>query len=433
MRISTSLFLMLVVTTAARADDWPQWMGPQRDNVWREKGILDAFPAGGPKVLWRAKVSNGFSGPAVADGLVFLTDFVSNAELGADNFDREKYVGKERVQCFDAKTGMFQWKHEYPCTLSVSYPNGPRCTPCYDAGKVYTLGAEGDLFCFEAKSGKVLWSRDFKKDYGAATPLWGFAAHPLIDGNRLICMVGGKGSIAVAFDKNTGKEIWKALTAAEPGYSPPSIIEAGGTRQLIIWHPESLNSLNPETGKAYWSVKQPTANGTSIMTPRRLGDFLYIGAWQSKGRMFKLDSDKPGATPIWKGDRENAVYPVNNTPFLEGGYIYGVCNDGELRCVDMKDGTRVWETFQATSGAKLAAGTGHLIKHEDRFFIAAETGHLVIAKLSPKGYQEISRWKMLDPTSKAYGRNVVWSHPAFAQQCVFARNDKELICASLAK
>lgn len=433
MRFVISVVSIAIAATAVCADDWPQWMGPQRDNVWRQKGIVDTFPKGGPKVVWRTKVANGFSGPAVADGLVVLTDFVTTAKLDEEgNWDRNKFAGTERVLCFDAKTGDLKWKHEYPCALGVSYPNGPRCTPNIDAGKVYTLGAEGNLICFEAKTGKVVWQRDLKKDYDTETPLWGFAAHPLIDGDRLICMVGGKGSVAVAFDKNTGKEIWKALDAEQPGYSPPSIIEAGGTRQLIIWHPEKLNGLDPATGKVYWSVKQQTANGTSIMMPRKLDDLLFIGAWQNKGGAFKFDANKPALTQVWKANRDNSVFPVNNTPHLEAGHVYGICNDGELRCVDIKTGERKWESFKAV-GKKLASGTAHLVKHEGRFFIVAETGDLIIAKLSPKGYDELSRWHMLDPTSRAFKRNVFWSHPAFAQQCVFARNDKELICVSLAK
>lgn len=433
MRRLMALLIAATVVASTRADDWPQWMGPNRDNVWREKGILETFPKDGPKVLWRAKVANGFSGPAVADGLAFVTDFVSDTDLQEDNFKRKKFVGKERVQCFDAKTGAFKWKHEYPCTYHVSYPNGPRCTPNYDAGKVYTLGAEGDLFCFDARTGKIEWSVDFKKAYGVKSPLWGFAAHPLIDGNRLICLVGGVGSVAVAFDKRTGKELWKALSADEPGYSPPTIVEAAGKRQLLIWHPESINSLDPETGKLYWSIPQETANGTSIMAPRVLDGQLFIGAWQRKGGLFKLDADKPGAKQVWKGNRDSSVYPVNNTPFLEAGHIYGVCTDGELRCVDMKTGERKWVSYKPVAGEETQSGTAHLIKHDDRFFIVAETGHLIIAKLSPKGYEEISRWQMQAPTAKAYGRERYWSHPAFAQQCVFARNDKELVCVSLAK
>ena len=434
MRTLTAFLLGFIAVSEARADDWPQWMGPKRDNVWREKGIIDTFPRDGPKVVWRAKVGNGYSGPAVADGLLFVTDFVPDKEVAnKDNFDREKYAGRERVLCFHTKTGELKWKHDYPCTYTVSYPNGPRCTPNVDAGRVYTLGAEGNLFCFEARTGKVIWSRDFIKDYGVNAPLWGFAAHPLIDGDRLICLVGGENSVAVVFDKNNGKEVWKALSAAEPGYSPPTIIEAAGTRQLLIWHPESLNSLHPETGKVFWSVKQDTANGTSIMSPRKLGDFIYLGAWMRKGVVLKLDADKPGAKAVWKGNRDSAVYPINNTPFLENGHIYGVCTDGELRCVDMKNGARVWETYEPVIGKKAQSATAHLVKHEDRFFIVAETGDLIIAKLTPKGYKEIGRWHMQAPTSKAFGRSVAWSHPAFAQHCVFARNDRELICVSLAK
>ena len=431
--MAITLLGLFLSAAAAFGDDWPQWMGPKRDNVWRETGIIDAFPKEGPKVLWRKPVANGYSGPAVVGGRVYLTDFVVDADVQDDNFGRKKFVGKERVLCLDATTGDLKWKHEYACSYSVSYPNGPRCTPTVGGGKVYTVGAEGDLFCFNAETGAIVWSTDFKKAYGMKAPLWGFAGHPLLDGPRLICLVGGKGSVAVAFDKDTGKELWKALSATEPGYSPPSIIEAGGVRQLIVWHPESINGLEPETGKIYWTVKQETVNGTSIMAPRVLDNQMFVGAWQKKGQMLRLDSSKPAAATVWKGGRDSSVYPVNNTPFLEDGHIYGVGSEGELRCVKLADGERVWETYKPVAGKEAGSGTAHLIKHEDRFFIVAETGDLIIAKLSPKGYDELSRWTMLAPTSKAFGRNVSWSHPAFANRCVYARNDRELICVSLAK
>jgi outer membrane protein assembly factor BamB len=425
---------ILVVPVFARADDWPQWMGPQRDNVWRETGILDAFPKGGPKVFWRAKVANGYSGPAVADGLVYITDFVSSQDLSDDNFNGAKFAGKERVLCFDAKTGKEKWKYDYPVIYTISYPNGPRCTPVVDAGKVYTLGGMGKLICFDAKSGKVEWSRDLMKDYNAKAPLWGFAGHPLIDGNRLICLVGGKGSVAVAFDKTNGKELWKNLSAGAPGYSPPTIYQTpGGKRQLLIWHTESLNGLNPDTGKLLWSIPQETVNGTSIMAPRFAGDLIFLGAWQKKGGVFKVSADASSIEQVWKGKGATSVYPVNNTPFIEADHVYGVDSGGELRCVNLKTGERVWDTTKPVAGDEAQSGTAHFVKNGDRFFITAETGDLIIAKMTPKGYDEISRWHMLAPTSKAFGRNVMWSHPAFAQKSVFARNDKELICVSLAK
>ncbi|HEV3340362.1 MAG TPA: PQQ-binding-like beta-propeller repeat protein, partial [Pirellulales bacterium] len=157
-------------------------------------------------------------------------------------------------------------------------------------GLVYTLGTEGHLCCLDAKTGDKVWMRELKKDYGVKSPIWGFAAHPLVDGKKLICIVGGDGSTVVAFDKDTGKELWKALTAIEPGYCPPMIYEAGGTRQLIVWHGESVNGLDPETGNVYWSQAAPTYQGMSISTPRKSGDLLFVSAYPDTSVMLRLDS-----------------------------------------------------------------------------------------------------------------------------------------------
>src|SRR5262249_12478839 len=146
----------------------------------------------------------------------------------SDPFARGQVPGRERVLCLNEADGKTIWQYDYDCPYTVSYPAGPRATPVVSGGKVYTLGAEGHLFCLEAKTGRVLWSHLFTKDYNIPTPLWGFAGHPLLDGNKLICLVGGAGSVAVAFNKDSGQELWRALTAKEPGYAPPVIIDAGG-------------------------------------------------------------------------------------------------------------------------------------------------------------------------------------------------------------
>jgi outer membrane protein assembly factor BamB len=418
---------------AARADDWPQWMGPNRDAVWREKGLLAKFPAGGPKVLWRAKIDGGYAGPAVADGRVFVTDYVTQGDRKPSPIFRSSLKGTERVLCFDAATGKELWKHEYPCAYKISYASGPRCTPTVSGGKVYALGAMGDLRCLDAATGKLLWGKDLKAEYKIQAPMWGFAGHPLVDGQRLICLVGGKGSVVVAFDKDTGKELWKALSGKEPGYTSPTIIEAGGTRQLLIWHPNVIDSLNPEDGKVHWSVPLDVAFGMSIMSPRKWKDYVFAGGIGYKAVLLKLAADKPAASEVWRGKVKTAVYPVNSTPFLEDGYIYGVDQPGQLRCVELKTGKRIWETTQPTTGERPAnSGTAFLVKNGDRFVLMSETGHLILARLTPKGYDEISRAKILEPTGEAFDRPVVWSHPAFANRCVFARNDRELVCVSLA-
>lgn len=438
-RVLAGIFLALWLQPL-RGDDWPQWLGPQRDGVWREAGIIEKFPAGGPPVRWRREIGGGYAGPAVANGRVYVADrlLAQGGSNPADPFARGTIPGTERVLCLDEADGTILWQHEYDCPYTIAYPAGPRATPVVSDGRVYTLGAEGNLLCLDTKTGKVIWSRDFKKEYGVKTPLWGFAGHPLLDGRKLICLVGGEGSVAVAFDKDTGQEIWRALSAKEPGYAPPMIYEAGGQRQLILWHPESANSLDPETGKVHWTVPRQARTGLSVATPRKLGDLLFFTAFYNGSLMLRLDPAKPAATPIWQTEKVseketthlNAIIP---TPFLEDGYIYGVCSYGQLRCLKAETGERVWETFQATTGGgPIRWANAFLVKNRARFFLFNEKGDLIIARLSPKGYDELSRAHLLEPTGNASGRSVLWSHPAFANRCIYERNDREIVCASLA-
>lgn len=435
----TRLLLSVVcclTCSIVNADDWPQWMGPHRDSVWRETGIVEKFPAEGLKVKWRVPISGGYAGPAVAHGKVYVSDYVVESGTPVNGPGaRPDLAGKERVLCFQTADGKLLWKHEYARPYKISYPAGPRATPTIAGGKVYALGAEGDLICLDAQSGAVAWSKNFQKDYGVATPVWGHCAHPLVDRNKLFCVVGGEGSVAVAFDKDTGKELWRALSASEPGYCPPTMIEAGGKRQLLIWHPEALNSLDPETGKVYWSQPLKPDFAMSVTAPRKHGDFLYASSIRNVAALFKLDKDKPGAEVVWKGDIKSAVNCSNSTPLIDGDMIYGTCcNSGALRGVDLATGARVWETLKATQGGErgMSHGTAFIVKQGDRFILFNEKGDLILARLSRAGYEEISRFHVLEPTGECFGRSVVWSHPAFAEKCAFVRNDKELVCVSLA-
>jgi outer membrane protein assembly factor BamB len=432
--------LLLALSVAALyaprawADDWPQWLGPERDDVWRESGILDRFPEGGPKRLWRLDIGAGYSGPAVAGGHVYVMDHLlaKGAQSPKNAFMVASLAGQERVLCLNETDGRILWKHQYDCPYKVSYPSGPRTTPLVKDGKVYTLGTMGDLHCLEAESGKLVWSHNFKKDYGAKVPMWGFAAHPLLDGNKLICMVGGKGSAVVAFDKDTGKEIWKALTCKELGYCPPMIYQTGGQRQLIVWHGEAVNGLDPETGKVYWKQPMTTYMGMAISTPRKLGDRLFVTSTNNHSMMVRLDENHPAAKEAWQGDKKTSIDSVFGTPFLEDGYIYGTGSDGEFRCISMDNGKRVWSTFKPNNGKKAQCGDVFIVKNGDRFFLFNDQGDLIIAQLSPQGYEEKSRAHLIDTTGDAFGRAIVWSHPAFADRCIFVRNDKEIACFSLA-
>lgn len=433
-RRSSWLIILFFLTPALiQAEDWPQWMGPGRNNVWTEQGLLDKFPAGGASVLWRTKVAGGYAGPAVAEGKVFVTDYVTAGNAKIANFERKESLGTERVLCLDEKTGDELWRHEYPVRYSISYPAGPRCTPNFDNGKLYTLGAEGHLICFDAGSGEVRWAKHLPAEYGTKAALWGYAGHPLIDSDKLICVAGGKGSHAVAFDKHTGDELWRTLTSPEQGYSPPTIIEAGGVRQLILLRPDAVSGVDPETGKEFWSLPYEATSGSIIMSPVRWKDYLYAAGYSNKNILVKLDENKPDADVEWQDLRKHGISPVNVQPMVVEDTLYGFDQNGRLYAVELPSGRRLWETSEPISKRAVGSGTAFIIKQADRFWLFSEKGELIICRLSPTGYEEIDRAKVIEPSNVAFGRDVVWSAPAFANRKAYIRNDEECICVDLEK
>jgi len=433
---------LLICASTLHADDWPQWLGPQRDGIWRETGIVEKFSEGGPKVRWRTPIGAGYAGPAVANGRVYVCDRIAGdpAQQKQDKAQRGMIPGSERVLCLNETDGKIIWKYEYECAYDMAYPAGPRPTPVVSQGKVYTQGAAGNLFCFDADKGAMLWSHNYKTEYDASTPTWGFSANPLLVGNKLICLTGGPKGVAAAFDKDTGKEIWRMLPAREPGYCPPMLYEFAGKKQLIIWHPESINSLDPDTGAVHWSVPFTVRSGLTISTPRKDGDLLFMTSFYNGPLMLRVSSveGKPAATEVWRGTSNSEkntdkLHSIICTPFIEDGYIYGVCSYGQLRCLKEDTGERVWATMDATTGGpEVRWATTFIVKNGNRFFLFNEKGDLIIAHLSPKGYEEISRAHVIEPVNREPGRMVVWSHPAFANKCAYIRNDKEIICVSLA-
>ena len=426
---------------SAGADDWPQWLGPERDSVWRESGIIDRFPDAGPDVRWRQEIGSGYAGPAVADGRVYVADRIVDKDTPvekpkkADSWTRLTIPGKERLVCLNESDGKVLWIHEYDCPYDIAclFAIGPRATPAVDGDRVYMLGAVGNLVCLDAGRGKVIWKRDFRAEYGLESPVWGWCSHPLVDGDKLIVIVGGEGSTAVAFDKQTGKEIWRSLSSSEPGYSAPVIYDFGTHRQLIIWHADAVNGLDPETGKVYWSIPTKARFGMSIAVPRLLDNRLYVMGYKGYGAMIRLDPANRTAEMAWQADTHNGVAGCMNTPFLLDGHIYADGESGRYTCADIDSGDRKWTSYEPSTGKRPAPFANvFTVRHQDRFFLANDQGDLIIAKLSPGGYEEIGRANVIEPSHDVFGRTVVWSHPAFANRSVYLRNDKEIVCISLA-
>jgi outer membrane protein assembly factor BamB len=435
--------VVLAAAPSVHGNDWPQWFGPERDGVWRETGLVGKFTPGGPKVLWRIPLGTGYSGPAVADDRVYVMDRqrAKDAEGKPARGTRDGIPGKERVRCLNALDGKEIWTHEYECSYRVSYSSGPRTTPLIHNRLVYALGTMGDLRCLDAATGSLKWAKNLPKEYKTEPPVWGYAAHLLLDDNRLYSLVGGDGSAVVAFNAENGKELWRALTTSDICYSPPMIYELGGKRQLIIWHSDSINGLDPATGKVYWSQRYPEKGSVqrpavNIATVRNSDDRLFISSTYHGPMMLKVEGEK--ASVVWQIPNKNPEKPESlcclmPSPVLKDGHIYGVGFEGDLRCLKMEDGKQLWQSYGEIAGKKSDCGTAFLVPQGDRFVIFNDQGDLILAQLSPQGYHEIDRARILEPVEVARGRHVVWSHPAFAHRCIFARNEKEMVCVSLAE
>jgi outer membrane protein assembly factor BamB len=443
LRLVVFFVLLTLATTASivSADDWPQWLGPQRDGVWRETGLLKSFPDEGPKVKWRTPIQSGYAGPAVADGRVFLMDW--KTETTPERGGIAKIPGKERVVCFNEADGKQRWEYSYETTYQISYPNGPRTTPVVESDRVYTLGAMGRLLCLNAKNGEVVWSKDLMKEYEMESALvWGWSAHPMIDGKKLICMVGGKDAGVVAFDKMTGKELWRSLNAKEICYASPVIYERGKLRQLIVWYDIGIAGMNIDSGEILWSIPfpedgNPQRPAVAISHPRLFGDHLFVSNFYDGSIVIRLETEPADAEVVWvspkdTGNQKETMNVLMAPAIVVEDHIYGMAGNGELRCLKAKTGEVVWRDPGPTGKRPALFATTFIVPSEDHYFMFNDQGELILANLSPKGYEELGRAEILQATSFARGRNIVWSHPAFANKRMYARNDKELICVELA-
>jgi outer membrane protein assembly factor BamB len=409
------------------ADEWPQWRGPNRDGVWNETGLIERFPGPRLELRWRVPISSGYSGPTVADQRVYVTDRVTEPEQ------------IERVLCFDWETGRSLWTHSYSCRYEqVGYTAGPRAAVTIDEGRAFALGTMGHLHALDAATGQVIWKKDLRADYRIGVPIWGVSASPLVDGTRLIVQAGGEnGACILALDKQTGAEIWRALED-RASYSAPILIRQAGQRVLVCWTGDHVAGLDPETGRVHWKHPfAPVRMVINVPTPVVDGDRLFVSAFYDGSLMLRLAQDRLAVEPLWRrrgtSEREtDSLHAMIATPYLQGDYVYGVDSYGQLRCLDAKTGDRIWEDLTAVPTERWA--NIHMVRNGDRMWMFNERGELLIGRLSPAGFEEISRAKLLDPTTGQLPRRdgVCWSHPAYAYRHVFARNDRELVCASLA-
>ena len=440
------LAFVLAGVLPSAGDDWPQYLGAERDAVWREEGVELDFAKSPPRLLWSVPLGSGYAGPAVSGGRVFLMDrqakpFVpGKLKPGTNvNFVRARIPGRERVLCLEESSGELLWEHSYQADYTSVFPYaiGPRTTPLVHRGMVYTLGAEGHLHAYDAEGGRLVWKKNLLEEYGIETPYWGTAGHPLAHKDLLICMVGGPGTTVVAFDLKTGEEKWRALEAREAGYGTPVIETINGHRQLLVWDAENVNGLDPETGAVHWSVAFKPEYGMAIGAPRVWKDLVFVMGFNNKSGAVRVAPDGKSARLAWGRNLRKGVAGVMNTAWTSGGYIYSGGQRGLFRCVEMESGARIWATpkplLRADGSGRGPWPHAFTVHHKPtgQTLIFNDHGEMVSAKLSPEGYQELARTRIIDPTHTVSGRHLVWSHPALANGRVYCRNDEEVRCWDL--
>lgn len=412
------LFLALML----RAEDWPQWRGLHRDGVWHETGLLYSFPAEGLNVRWRVAVGTGFSSPVVAQSKVYVTD----SRVTRTN-------AQENVRCLDTATGQTIWVHTYDVVYpeygaDPAHPFGPIATPVIADGKIYTYGRMSDLLCLDAIAGRVLWHHALPKEYGATEDLRGPNSSPIVESNLVIVAIAKSPQISmVAFDKDSGDQVWEALDEI-PSNTSPIVIDFAGRRQLIVWAYKSVAALDPPTGRILWRLEIPPGGNYAVPTPVWKDDLLLLS-----GLMLKLDRDKPGASILWPDEmRPLRIYLSDtSTPLLQDGLAFTPLSKGHLVCRDAITGKQLWQADQISDSNGGASIHMTAVPSIGRVLVYTDRGDLLIARLNAAGYEALGRFHLLEPTADYGQRKMAWVPPAYSGQCVFARNDRELVCASL--
>jgi outer membrane protein assembly factor BamB len=402
---NSAAFLLLI--SQATAADWPQFLGPDRNGISKETGLVDSFPKSGPPLVWKKEIGEGFSGPAVAGQRLILFHRVGNEEV---------------VECLNAGTGKDVWKFAYPTNYQdqLGKGDGPRSTPVIAGKNVITLGAEGMLHCLDLEKGKMIWARNIVKDYKVAQSYFGVGTSPLVEGKLVLVNVGGTGAGIVAFALETGKQVWTA-TGDGASYSSPVATTIAGTRLAIFFTRQGAVVLDPVTGKEIFRKRWRARYDASVnaATPLVIGDRAFFSASYETGALF-LRLKKDGAEVLWSNDSSMSNH--YNTCVHQDGYLYGIDGRQErgpnLRCIDLKNGKVKWE--------ETGFGCANLILAEGKLIALTERGDLVLAQATPTEYREKARARILED-------GPCRAQIALANGLLYARDQKTLGCWKLQK
>jgi outer membrane protein assembly factor BamB len=400
----------LILTLPALAADWPQWQGPDRNNVSKETGLLKSWPKEGPKLLWTYEDTGaGYSGPSIVGDRLHILGESDKADF---------------VCALDVKNGTKLWASDYAPPFSQDRGNGPRSSPTVDGDVLYAIGGQGDLVCVATADGKILWQKNLRKDLGGDMMSgWGYSESPLVDGDKLICTPGGKQGTLAALDKKTGDILWRSKDVTDKaGYSSIIAVEVGGIRQYVQQTGQGVIGVAAKDGKLLWRHPRPEFKTAIIPTPIFHDNLVYVTDGYGLGcDQLKLTPDDSGGVKAERSYDKSVLKTVDNKHggvVLVGDYIYGWTDSGnKWVCQEFKTGKIVWESKELGRGS-ITCADGHLYCYSE------SDGTAMLIDASPDGWKEHGRFKI--PRTKKPGS--IWTHPVVANGRLYLRDQNLLYC-----
>jgi outer membrane protein assembly factor BamB len=405
-----------ILLSSASAADWPQWQGPDRNAVSKERGLLKEWTKDGPPLAWRIKgLGGGDSAPSIAAGRIF-----GMSNRGDD----------EVIWALSEKDGMELWVTRLGPALKQLWPQGkegPGCTPTVDGELLYVEGLAGDVACLQVKDGKILWQRSLQKDFGGNLPTWSFRESPLVDGDKLICTPGGEDATLVALEKLTGKTIWKSQVPGNPkaAYASAIAIDLEGQRMYVQFTQKALVGVAASDGKFLWRYdRAANSHGIICSTPIYHDGLVFASsAYGAGGGLVKLSKDANGGVKAEEVYFSKKMQNHHGGMIVFDGCLYGANGGNEggaLVCLDFQTGNVLWDERDS---AERRAPKGSLALADGRLYYRTEKGTALLIEPNPKQYVERGRFDQPDRSTQP-----AWAHPVIANGKLYLRDQDLLLC-----
>jgi outer membrane protein assembly factor BamB len=389
------LLLALTICSALFAIDWPQWRGPNRDGKSAETGLLQAWPAAGPPLVWKAQgLGEGYAAFSI---------------VGDRLYTQGQHGNQQFVYAYDTNTGKQVWKTPSGKDYQDSRGHGPRGTPTTDGTRLYAVAAEGTLLCLDAATGKPIWTKHFVRDFGGSIPRWGYSESPLIDGDRVIVTPGGRAAAVVALNKLTGATIWKSQN--DPAaYSSAMPYDAGGKRNVVVFTSDAVIALDMKTGEQQWRYSNVTNRTANIATPIISNAHIFVSSdYGTGGGLLKL----PEGKEVWFSREMKNHY---SSSVLLDGYLYGF-SSSILTAMNFMTGEVAWRDR--------SVGKGSVAYADRRLYALGENGTVGLIDPTPAGYKEVSRFEI------NRGAFPTWTPPVIANGKMYLREQDNLYCYNI--